>query len=73
MSVGNLSSSISMLRDANEKLKAAWLRTSEVWNDPNSHHFEEQCLAPLEPKLRTALEAAGRMSEVLTKMQRDCE
>lgn len=73
MPAGNLSSSISMLRDANEKLKAAWLRTSDLWKDANSRHFEEECLAPLDPNVRIALEAAGRMTEVLMKMQRDCE
>jgi len=73
MPSGNLSSGMSRLDDALKALEAAWLDVSSRWSDANSHHFSEAHLEPLRPQIKTALDAARRMAEVLAKANRACE
>jgi hypothetical protein len=43
------------------------------WTDSARRDFQEVHVAPLEPNVRTMLEAITRLAEVLTAAERDCE
>ena len=56
---------------AMQSLKKARIEAIEDWNDQSSRDFEETYLEPLEPKLRRAMDAIGRLDTLLTKAERD--
>lgn len=61
------------IRHALEELEAAWRRNSDEWDDAVSRRFAEQRLEPMIPRIKLALDAIGRMHQLLTEAQRDCE
>ena len=61
------------IRHALEELEATWHVSADEWNDPVSHRFAEHQLEPMIPKLKLALDAIGRMHQLLSEAQRDCE
>jgi hypothetical protein len=61
------------IRHAVEDLEAAWAQSRDQWDDPVSQRFQEQQLEPMLPKIKMALDAIGRMHQLLTEAQRDCE
>jgi hypothetical protein len=61
------------IRHALEDLEAVWQRSSDEWDDPVSQRFAEQQLEPFLPKIKMALDGIGRMHQLLTEAQRDCE
>jgi hypothetical protein len=69
----DLFTSAGRIRHALEELEAAWHRSTDEWNDPVSHRFAEQQLEPMIPRIKLALDAIGRMHQLLTEAQRDCE
>jgi len=42
------------------------------WDDEQSRQFDEQFLAPLETKVRRALDAIHHLAEALSKAEREC-
>jgi hypothetical protein len=63
----------SRIRHALELLESAWRDNAEQWDDVVSRRFAERQLEPLVPKVKTALDAIGRMHQLMTEVQRDCE
>jgi len=61
------------IRHALEDLEAAWQRSNDEWDDPVSQRFAEQQLEPMIPRIKLALDAIGRMHQLLTEAQRDCD
>ncbi|MEM9659072.1 MAG: hypothetical protein AAF961_11990 [Planctomycetota bacterium] len=61
------------IRDAVDELQAAWRSTSEQWNDGVSRRFCEQRLEPLGATFKLALDAVGRMGQLVDQMRRDCQ
>ena len=60
------------LARASKELLNRWNDTKAVWRDNNSKQFEDKFLNPLMAKLRTTEKAMGHMTEVLSKLKRDC-
>ena len=54
-------------------LLVKWEETKHSWDDPVSRAMENSVIAPLEPKVRAAVVAMEKMSEVLAKARRECE
>jgi hypothetical protein len=61
------------IRHALEELEAAWRHSSDEWHDEVSRRFAQQRLEPMIPKIKLALDAIGRMHQILTEAQRDCD
>ena len=68
----NLHDGKSKVSDAALKLRASWVDTQSEWNDAVSRDFEENHLAPLEPKINTVLRAVERMQELLSRVEQEC-
>lgn len=73
MRTGNLIAYMTSLREAIESLEESWAETRTVWNDAASRNLEQNHLQPIVPKVRSALDASQRLTEVLAKACRDCE
>jgi hypothetical protein len=65
--------SAAQLRDALEDLQRAWQVVSESWHDGVSRQFSAQYLDPIIPASKRALDATSRLSEMLTRVQTECE
>ena len=73
MRIGDLSTGISKLRRSFETLRAASGETFEAWQDGAARAFDEHYLRDLEPKVKIALEAMNRLSNVLAKAEQQLE
>lgn len=60
------------LKDANEVLQAKWRRVREHWQDDAADAFKNEFIEPLPGKIRSAMEAMGRIGEMLAAAKRDC-
>jgi hypothetical protein len=69
----DLDTSEAQLRDALQDLQNAWSIVSQSWNDGVSRQFAEQHLDPLMPASKMALEETGRLRQLLSRMQVECE
>lgn len=70
--LADLSTGAVKLSEATKALQLAWQEAHEQWNDDTSRIFEETHLRPLMPRVKAALEATNRMSELLSRAERDC-
>ena len=59
------------VRRAYKDLMAAWDEASESWNDELSRAVAEQHLEPMGPVVKAALDAVGRMRNLLHEAQRE--
>ena len=69
----DLTTGATKLYEATKALQAAQSAVASQWDDKTSHDFQEEYLAPLEPRVRRTLEAVRRLAEVLEKARRECE
>jgi uncharacterized protein YukE len=53
-------------------LKAKWEQAGASWRDATAEAFGERYVERLEQAIRTALPAMEKMTEVLSRVQRDC-
>ena len=60
------------LEQAMESLQHARASVLTQWDDDQSRQFDEQFLAPLETKVRRALDAMHQLAEALSKAEREC-
>lgn len=54
-------------------LTAVWDEASEEWNDPVSRAVYKDHIEPITPVVKSALDAVGRMRQLLQQAQRDLE
>jgi len=73
MRAWDLDSNSAGLRDAMKELRQAWDETVQQWDDPVSNRFCELHLEPIGPAFKLALDAIGRMQQVVSQIQRECE
>ena len=69
----DLSTPAGRIRHALENLETVWQHSADAWDDAVSQRFAERQLEPMIPKIKIALDAIGRMHQMLTEVQRDCE
>lgn len=72
MAVADIASPGSKIHKSLEDLQLAWAETTEHWHDDNSRKFEEDHLIPMALAIKLSLDAVNRMSEALSKAERDC-
>jgi len=67
------------LADGRTKLHQAWKQVMVKWQiaqldwqDAVSRDFEEKQLAPMEPKVISAVQAIDRLAEVLAQARQEC-
>jgi hypothetical protein len=72
MIVGDLVTGAAKLSGSLKNLSLHWDETKEQWQDVACRRFEEDHLAPLEPKIRLTLDAVARLADALERAQRDC-
>ena len=58
---------------AAKDLLARWSDVKVVWSDVQSQEFEKTYLSQLEQDVKSALGALDQMSQVLQKIEHDCE
>lgn len=56
-----------------KELQLRWGRVREQWNDEASRHIEESVLLPMEPRIRAAVSAMEKMSQILQRVRKECE
>ena len=54
-------------------LQRAWNDAHEQWDDETAAAFHEKFLQPLEPRVRRAMDAIQRMSEVFAGAERELD
>ena len=59
------------LQKATKSLKEQWLWTKEYWRDQTAEKYEEEYLVPLGEKVRMAISAVERLTEVLEEAEKD--
>ncbi len=69
----DLTTPAARIRHAFENLEVVWQQSSDTWDDAVSRRFGERQLEPMIPKVKVALDAIGRMHQLLTEVQRDCQ
>jgi len=69
----DLATPAARIRQALENLETVWQTSTDDWSDAVSRRFAERHLEPMIPKVKIALDAIGRMHQLLTEVQRDCE
>ncbi len=60
------------LKDASDVLLAKWRRANEHWTDDAAKDFRERVIDPVPGRVRSAMEAMGRMGEIIASVKRDC-
>lgn len=60
------------LLHAAKRLQLRWQDVRQQWNDKVSEKFERQHLQPLEPQVKTAIQAIERLAEVLSRAEAEC-
>lgn len=65
-------SAAAKLELAVEALKRARAEAASQWDDWMSRSFEKEFLAPLEPKVKRALDAIHHVTEAIAQAERDC-
>ena len=65
-------SAAAKLEMALEALNRARTDAAAQWNDPMSHSFEKEFLAPLESKIKRALDAIHHLTETISMAEREC-
>jgi hypothetical protein len=69
----SLMDSKGMLSGATKDLLARWNDVKTVWSDAQSQAYEETYIFKIEQDVRSALGALDNMSQVLQRIQSDCE
>jgi hypothetical protein len=69
----DLATGAARIRSALESLETAWNQASSEWNDGVSRRFREHHLDPMLPRVKLALDAISRMTQVMDEVERDCE
>ena len=59
------------LQKSTKALKEQWEWTKEYWRDRTADKYEEEYLQPLGEKVRMALSAVERLTEVLEEAEKD--
>ena len=73
MRIADLTTGTAKITSAYKTMRVHWDSTTDEWQDANQRRFEERFLNPLEPQLNSALEAIGRLAEILSRAERECE
>jgi hypothetical protein len=68
----DLTAGFARLSEGWEALQRANATAQSQWNDLTNQHFQDQYYRPLEPRVRHALDAIRRLTEVLNQAQREC-
>ena len=67
-----LSAGAAKLELAMQSLQRSIAQAEQHWDDPTFEAFRQEYLAPLEPKVRTALDAIHSLDQVLGRAERAC-
>lgn len=73
MRAWDLNTGASILEDALKTLQTVRSETTELWDDETNRKFQEEYLAPLEPKVRRVVDAVRRLADVMVRAERDCD
>jgi len=60
------------LQQTVKELMMRWEKANVDWDDKVSREFKETFLDPLDPKVKTTMDAMEKMSEQLKRLKRDC-
>jgi hypothetical protein len=62
-----------MLQEAMKHLEIRWERVKPDWDDQMARDFAAEHVAPMKPRVKSALAAIARVSEQVAKARRECE
>jgi uncharacterized protein YukE len=69
----DLSGGAAKLELALKSLRTTLSAVEAQWNDETHRKFQEEHLAPIDPKVKSMLDAVGRMAEAIAAAERDCD
>jgi hypothetical protein len=69
----DLNAGAARLELALEALRKTTAEVGESWSDQTYEDFRQSYLVPLEPKVRTALDAVHRLEQILGRARRECD
>ena len=69
----DLNTGLGQLTEAFSHLKERLAETKTHWNDDTSRQFQQTHLEPVLPRLRLAISAVQRLTEVLSKAEKELE
>ena len=72
MRIWDLHTGASNLEEAMESLQTTRTETMMQWDDETNRKFQEEYLAPLEPRVKRALDAVHRLALLLARAEREC-
>lgn len=55
-----------------EKLRLRWEETKPDWRDAVSRDFQRDFLEPLEPQVAGTVQAIEKLSEILSRAEKEC-
>lgn len=61
------------LYEARLSIEGSWRAVEDRWRDSAAERFRAEHLDEIEPALRSAMSAMGRMQEVLERARAECE
>ncbi|MGL4512956.1 MAG: hypothetical protein ACRCT8_07670 [Lacipirellulaceae bacterium] len=73
MKPADLETGATRIRHALESLSLAWEDASQEWSDSTAEAFRADCLEPMAPVVKNALDAIGRLRLLLHEAQRELE
>lgn len=73
MKPGDLGPGGGQLREALKILQAKWDETADWWTDDKRREFEQDYVAPIEPRARITLERLNRLSQMFQQARKECE
>ena len=68
----DLTAGAAKLEMALKTLQHASAEIGESWDDATNERFQENYVAPIEPRVRTLLDALNRLAELLANAERQC-
>ncbi len=60
------------LNHALKTLRERWDETKGYWKDQQAHDFERNHIDPLATQANTAIRGMEKLSEVITRLKKDC-
>jgi hypothetical protein len=72
MRAWDLTAGVARLSEGWEAFQRANASAAAEWNDLTNQHFQDQYYRPLEPKVRHALDAIRRLTEILGRAEHEC-
>lgn len=60
------------LLDAHRKLRAAWERARQHWDDDRARELAKEVIDPIEQRVAAAMKGIDHVAELMARVKREC-